>query len=554
MHHPVLTPFGLFPGTNVQVTSFTWNPGDRNSRSECDLVTDPTNSSNLIAASKRFYDFAHYRFTVATAHSGDGGSTWHKSADLVLLRGTEDDCGYTDPALAMDRDGKAYLVAEPDTWTSQPDPNDVLSNGMAVFGSTDHGASWANPAVPLEKLPWLLDSQEDGADKQWATADNNSSSPFWGSVYVVWGANTPLFFARKPYGHSAWVGAGTDTSPTAIFSDEVFAPAICVSGDGTIHIAWHMPLTGAIFYMSSSHGGDAFSEPEICADGIGDISDAFPLVPPADFPKFPGGTFRVMTLVSIAPIGASGCIVAWADARGGSFTRIFYRVRSDAGTWLGSDSGDPLLGTIGFNDSTPVQHFHPQLAVTPSGLIGCAFYEFGKSSDGIFRIDVRLASTAIFNKNFFFLATVTEKPWDPLVDAPFSHSNPAVTFIGEYFGLDVSDEDFCVLWTDTRTGHQELWFSRVVTWRSAPRVPALQPGLVAQLIGGVAVDGGGLAIVGGYPHPIPPSGPATPILQLLAANALVAGVKGRSARQIEHMIFSAISEIAFEASKGEELP
>jgi hypothetical protein len=516
------------------------------------LVTDPTNSNNLIAASKRFYDYEHYRFTVATAYSGDGGSTWHKSADLVLLNGNEAVAGYTDPALAMDRNGTAYLVAEPDIWTTQPDPNDVLSIGMAVFGSTDQGASWSNPASPVEKLPWLLDSLEDGADKQWATADNNPSSKFYGSVYVVWGADTPLFFARKTYGQNAWIGAGTETSPTAIFSDEVFAPAICVSGDGTIHIAWHVPLTGAIFYMSSSDGGDTFSEPELCADAIGDISSTFPLVPPADFPKFPGGTFRVMTLVSIAPIGTSGCIVAWADARG-PFTRIFYRTRSDVGTWLGSDSGDPLLGSIGFGDSTPVQHFHPQLAVTAAGLVGCAFYEFGKSSDGIFRIDVKLASTALFTKNFFYLATVTEKPWDPLVDAPFSHGNPAVTFIGEYFGLDVSDEDFCVLWTDTRTLHQELWFSRVATWRSAPRPRGLQPGLVAQLIGGVAVDGGGLAIVGGYPHPIPPSGPATAILQLLAANALVAGIKSRSARQIEQMIFSTISEIASQASKGEEL-
>ena len=549
---PVLSSFGLFPGTNVQVTSYTWYPGDRNSRSECDLVANPTNSDSLIAVSKRFYDYEHYRFTVASAYSLDGGLTWHKSADLVLLSGNEAAGGYTDPALTMDQNGTAYLVVEPDIWTNQPDPNDVVSVGMAVFGSTDQGASWSNPASPLEKLPWMLDSQEDGADKQWATADNSSYNKFFGSVYVVWGANTPLFFARKPNGQNKWIGTGNDTSPTAI-SSNAFAPAICVSGDGTIHIAWHVPTSGEIFYMSSSDGGFSFSEPELCASGIGDITSKFPPAFPADFPQFPHGTFRVMTLVSIAPIGARGCIVAWADARG-RFTRIFYRVRSDAGTWLGSDSGDPLLGSMGFDDQTPVQHFHPQLAVTPAGLVGCAFYEFGRSSDGIFRIDVRLASTAVFNKNFFFLATVTEKSWDPLVDAPFSHGNPAVTFIGEYFGLDVCDEDFCVLWTDTRTGHQELWFSRVATWRSERRPPALQPGLIGQLIGGVAVDGGGWVIVGGHPHPIPPSGPATAILRLLAANALVAGVESRSARQIEQMIFSTISEIASQKSKAEGLP
>jgi hypothetical protein len=38
-------------------------------------------------------------------------------------------------------------------------------------------------------------------------------------------------------------------------------------------------------------------------------------------------------------------------------------------------------------------------------------------------------------------------------------------------------------------------------------------------------------------------------LQLLAANALVAGVKGAGARQIEQMIFGAISEIALRAGE-----
>ena len=146
---PVLSSFGLFPGTNVQVTSYTWYPGDRNSRSECDLVANPTNSDSLIAVSKRFYDYEHYRFTVASAYSLDGGLTWHKSADLVLLSGNEAAGGYTDPSLTMDQNGTAYLVVEPDIWTNQADPNDVVSVGMAAFGSTDQGASWSNPASPL---------------------------------------------------------------------------------------------------------------------------------------------------------------------------------------------------------------------------------------------------------------------------------------------------------------------------------------------------------------------------------------------------------------------
>ncbi|MBV9403857.1 MAG: exo-alpha-sialidase, partial [Acidobacteriaceae bacterium] len=447
------------------------------------------------------------------------------------------------------------LVAEPDKWTGPAFPQDIISQGMFVFNSTDGGASWSPIPVPLEQ-------RQAGDDKQWATADNNPSSKFHGTVYAVWGANTPLWFARKLPGENGWIGAGTDSSPTAIFEDAAFAPAICVSGDGTIHIAWHVPQSEVIFYMSSSDGGKTFSDPELCVEGMGDIDEKFATPDVLDplssnFATFPGGTFRVMTLVSIAPIGQSGCIIAWADARD-AFTRIYYRVRSDTGTWLGDDSGTPLLGKIGFPDTTEVQHFHPQLAVTPNGTIGCAFYEFGLSRDGRFRIDVRLASSAVLADGFFFLVTVTEKPWDPLVDAPFSHGppdQPNLTFIGEYFGLDTSDEDFCVLWTDTRTGHQELWFSRVATSRVAPRrPPRLQPGLVGQLIGGVAVDGGGWVILDGYPHPIPPSGPVTEILQLLAANALIEGVSEPAARQIERMIFRTIADIAAREGRGGEVP
>ena len=87
----------------------------------------------------------------------------------------------------MDKDGVAYLVAEPDSWTNQPDPNDVPWTGMYVFRSADDGGSWSS-------IPVILEERQAGDDKQWATADNNPSSKFYGWVFAVWGASTPLFF------------------------------------------------------------------------------------------------------------------------------------------------------------------------------------------------------------------------------------------------------------------------------------------------------------------------------------------------------------------------
>ena len=91
--------------------------------------------------------------------------------------------------------------------------------------------------------------------------------------------------------------------------------------------------------------------------------------------------------------------------------------------------------------SLSVHDFHPQLISTPTGEIGCAFYEFGPFGGGDFPsnlIDVKLAVSTDYGKNFSKQVSVTDRRWDPTIGAPFSHGNSNVTFIGEYFGLDAS--------------------------------------------------------------------------------------------------------------------
>jgi hypothetical protein len=58
-------------------------------------------------------------------------------------------------------------------------------------------------------------------------------------------------------------------------------------------------------------------------------------------------------------------------------------------------------------------------------------------------------------------AAVTDQAWDPTVDEVWAHGDPNITFIGEYFGFDASRLGFFPLWTDTRTGVQELFCSRL---------------------------------------------------------------------------------------------
>ena len=165
----------------------------------------------------------------------------------------------------------------------------------------------------------------------------------------------------------------------------------------------------------------------------------------------PEGPFAVSTLPTACIFGQT-VAVAWADYRAG-ISRIYYALSTNGGaSWNTGPSGQPLLtGAIPAN----FQHFHPQIVTDPDGIIGCAFYEFGPKPS-TYLIDVIMAES-MDGGNSFKRVRVTDHPWDPTVNAPVSLVDPIASFIGEYFGLDASSKGFYPLWTDTRTGLQELW-------------------------------------------------------------------------------------------------
>jgi hypothetical protein len=285
--------------------------------------------------------------------------------------------------------------------------------------------------------------------------DNDPHSPFYGSVYVVWGDSAPLKFARSADHGETWRGEGGRPVGQIGHVDPTYGPELSICKDGTLHILWHVPGSTAIYYMRSTDGGDSFQKPVRVVHGMRSLDGHLPSA--GGFPHFPGAKFRVTTMVSDCTAGDNLLVVAWADMREGH-CRIYYRRSRDNGrTWEGPESGQPLLPQIAFGDR---QCFHPQIAATQTGVIGCAFYDYGTVADQK-RINVRLAASWDDGATFSHVVTVTERPWDPLVNAPHSYGMPNVHFIGDYFGLDAGADDFTLLWTDTRTGVQELFFDRV---------------------------------------------------------------------------------------------
>jgi hypothetical protein len=430
----------------------TCSPDPHNDRSESAVVANPTNPYNLVGASKKFTDPHTYAFSLAAYYSFDGGQSWGEAPALQLLNtGDVDGAGITwtgdpwaglsDPAVAFDDVGNAYLIGLLFGTPTQADPYHFL--GMGAYKSTDGGRSWGVPTVIHRGLD----------DKQWTVGDTNPASPYHGRVYAVWDdlGSGQLAFARTINGGASWIGVGAQPAGSGITGEMIFGE-INVASDGTIYVFGLDDGASAIKFVKSTDGGQSFSAAQPVATGITQVPG-----------QLPGGKFRLETM----PTGCCGSgnriVCAWPDYREG-VARIYYRRSNNGGTsWQGSASGDPLL--TGAAASAPNQHdFMPQIVSTPNGEIGCAFYEFGPHGSGAMTqnlIDVVLAVSTNNAGAFPNRVTVTGQPWDPTVDEVWAHGDPNVTFIGDYFGLDASRLGFFPFWTDTRTGVQEIFTSRV---------------------------------------------------------------------------------------------
>jgi hypothetical protein len=474
----------LFP-VNHRVT---FSKSIDNARSESSIAINPRNPYNMVASSKKFSNPNTYEFSLAVYSTSDGGETWMESAPLELLEGW---AGVSDPALAWDISQSSvsskrkttsnntefkvcttttttikdivYLVALP----FAPDNGPPI--GIAIYQSSDGGRTWSTPQLMHTSVDPARNRVDD---KQWAIGDNNVLSPYAGNIYAVWDDGPGVGFSKLAFAKTVdhgktWIGlkgqkAGYDIPGI----EDSGSPEISVSSDGTIYIVWLGSYGRDVKFVKSSDGGDSFSSPVVVASGITSLD--YPYIENTHGRShFPGSTFRTGTYCTGCTVANNIIVFAWADYREG-ISRIYYKRSLDGGnTWEGPPSGQPLLSDDALSKKDQ-QDFHPQLISTPSGEIGCAFYEYGpKGRSGIptvwenSMIDVVLAVSVDEGKTFSNRINVTEHPWDPVVAAPLSGGDLDVTFIGEYFGLDASILGFFPLWTDTRTGMQEIFTARV---------------------------------------------------------------------------------------------
>ncbi|HKO10096.1 MAG TPA: sialidase family protein [Alphaproteobacteria bacterium] len=529
---------------NRQVTFSSANEA----RSESAVAVNPMTPSNMICASKKFYNPALYMSTIGISYSIDGGTTWQE-VPLPPFPGHPEFTWLVDPDVVYDAEGTAaYLWAEPIALApgSQPGPGETMNClAMVAYRSPDGGATWLGEAVVHSDI---------SDDKGWIAADDwQQTSPHAGTLYAFWGADTPLRFARSGDDAVTWQGVGASPAGSDVMvagsnglDGETYAPATAVGPDGTIHVAWNFPDTSNIVYTRSLDGGQSFDPFKAVATDAESLTAG--LMEIDGFPTFPGANFRVLTMVTIAADASGQVVLAWPDFRDG-VARIYMVSSPDGGaSWPSGGASSPLLPDF---PPGPLQHFHPQLAVAGNGVIGCAFYEYGQKGPGAPRIDVRIAGTLPGGDQFSDPVTVTDKPWDPTVKPPFSHGDPNLTFIGDYFGLAGGPDFFTTVWTDTRTGQQEL-FSAKVQVQVLQLPSGLSPEAVAQVIYGVIQDGGGAVFVGGHVIHIPPWDPGIDVLNSLGALSFANEIRGPEGAAARAALWRAIGSIA--AGREQERP
>jgi hypothetical protein len=504
---------------NIQVTK---GLNVNNARSESSIVINPNNPAQMVCGSKKFKDIHNYDFTMATSYSTDGGLSWFDSAALPMP-------GFsllTDPAMTWDDAGNVFLVGLPG---NNPPTFDAV--GIEIYKSGDGGKTWSVP----NRI-----HTSTGDDKQWAAGDSNS-----GHIYAAWddgpGPGVSLMrFARTLDHGLTWIGTGADPAGSVLATDS-FSPEINVAANGDVYIVW---LAGSaldeIKMIVSTDGGDSFHPAASPATGITTIyASSLPTV--HGWKVFPGGSFRLST-VPTASVSGQKVVVAWADYREG-VSRVYFSLSTNGGaSWNTGSTGQPLLaGPLPANQ----QHFQPQIVYNPNGVIGCAFYEFGPKPTN-YLIDVIMAQSLDGGASFNHF-TVSDQPWDPSVDAPWSHNSdgppdPSLTFIGEYFGLDASSKGFYPLWTDTRTGIQELWTAIV------PQLALIKPpwvlGEIVRILVGIVQDGGGYEVSGGHIIPIPPWGPELEILLGVAIHRIASVTMSREAASIQREAMLMVSNVA----------
>jgi hypothetical protein len=402
------------PGPVITPRSNIVASGAAGAQSEADIAVDPTNVpyyNHLIAASND-ESSGHVR----VYESWDGATSW-KTQSVAPPGGGFG--GVTrHPSVAYDAAGDAFVsVLAYDT--------SGASNRIALTRRLSGQSGFSAYTI----------ANASSADRQRLTVDRSSVSPRAGWIYLAWSDGQAVYVASSHDG-----GASFSTGTRISDGGHATSPYPMLARDGTLYVAWLDPVRGQLLIDRSPDGGLTWGTDHLVhALGLTGVTASTPAAPVAGARLAP---FCDVDRSSGPRRGTIYC--AYTDRAGSNGLDVFLRRSIDGGaTWSPARRmSDEAAGTW-------ADQLLPRVQVDDtSGKVNVGWYDtrndpahrktdvyFTRASDGV---------------SFVPAARVTGALSDE------SRSGADAAAYGEALGMEAYLGRVRVLWTDSRSGDEEI--------------------------------------------------------------------------------------------------
>jgi hypothetical protein len=369
-------------------------------QSETTIAVDPTNPNHLYGASNDLVD------TATVYESTDAGIHW-----AVSQRFEPGNFCY-DPWLTFNKTGDAFFAYE-------------CSDQRIAYKKVGQ-ATWTT---------MKLNNAGGFPDRDMVVADNTSTSPFFGSVYIGYDDNgssnaAHLMISRNGFGTWAQSPKISDGANLTIGVNAAVAP------NGNVFATWEDFNAKKIRMDVSTNGGATWGTDKLVHNYRINTTTFFISIPPQ-----PQRGVLPMPMTAVAPAGtpnAGRLYVAYFDspAGGGSGTDCIVQYSDNNGTtW----SAEKKVN----DDNIHAYNFHCAIAVDQTGRVGVSFYS--TRNDATNKRTIQYISFSTDGGNTWDVDTrVASSPSD-------ESGNGDPNDYGDYQGLSASQTGiFHPVWTDSR--------------------------------------------------------------------------------------------------------
>jgi hypothetical protein len=404
--------------------------------------------------------------------SSDGGKTWRHSFE---------EYPFGDPVCTFGVDGSAYVMG----FTMRAD-----TSGMPLWRSTDDGKTWK------------VASLTHGMDREFITVDRTGGK-YHGYLYIYgqFASRTEVFtdpghdangikmYASSDSGRS-WHDPITAATPEP--NRELVQGQGVVLSDGTLVIPFneirfyrqpdgtfqippnsHGQPTALLRVITSTDGGNTLNHATTVSDYY---MNAYPWKP------IESSIVPWLAVDTTHGVFRDRLYITWTDRRSGRDEVMFSFSKDKGKTWSAPRvvNDDRPPATLGKGPD----HMLPIVTVNKDGVVGMMWYDRREHPDNL-GWDIRFTASLDGGESFLPSVKVSEKPQGPiakgLIGAMIAKGSPdgAPTNVtihdhghgisgGDTGGMPAdADGSFHPVWTDNRTGINQLYTARVVVAATA---------------------------------------------------------------------------------------